>query len=173
MRIVCSGAFIYQYIPSDKEIVAHEMPKPKAGQVSDDNLLSFLLGMKKDDARKRYDLKLSKTKEHPDGTDENYVYVDIQPRFAADEVDFKRAQIILIKDTPQFRAAGIAWFPRQLWFESPNSTQTTWRVSEIKVNDKSIERREFDAPTPPDGWKMVQAPKDAETPPRVVRPSGS
>jgi TIGR03009 family protein len=155
-RFVCSGALLYEFRQSEKVVMAHELPKPRAGQVSDDNFLSFLFGMKKEEAQKRYDLKLTKT-------DQFYLYVDIQPRFAADKVDFKRAQIVLNKET---------MLPRRLWFESPNSTQVTWDVVQINSNDKTIDRREFDAPTPPAGWKMTQAPKDADVTPRVARPSG-
>ena len=155
-RFVCSGSFLYEFRPSEKVIQSHEIPKPKAGQVADDNFLSFLFGMKKDEAKSRYDLKLTKT-------DSNYVYVEILPRNAADKVDFKRAQIVLFKDT---------MLPRRLWFEQPNKTETTWDVLQINPNDKTIDRREFDAPAPPPGWKVVQAPKDAESPPRVARPSG-
>ena len=156
-RFVCSGALLYEFRQSEKVVMAHELPKPRAGQVSDDNFLSFLFGMKKEEAQKRYDLKLTKT-------DQYYLYVDIQPRFAADKVDFKRARIVLNKET---------LLPRQLWFESPNQTETTWDVVQINANDKTINRQEFDAPTPPPGWKMVAAPKDAESPPRVARPSGN
>ncbi len=165
-RFVCSGAFLYEYRPLDKEIVAHEIPTPKSGQVSDDNFMSFLFGMKKGDAKSRYNLKL-------DHADDDYAYVMIEPRFAADKVDFKRAQLVLCKDTPETKAAGIAGFPRRLWFEAPNSTETTWDVVQIKNNDPSIDRREFDAPTPPKDWKLTTAPKDAEPAPRVVRPSGN
>ncbi|HVS33951.1 MAG TPA: TIGR03009 domain-containing protein [Gemmataceae bacterium] len=165
-RFVCSGAFLYEFQPLDKKIVAHEIPKPKAGQVSDDNFMSFLFGMKKDDAKARYELKL-------DHTDDDYAYIMITPRFAADKVDFKRAQIVICKDTAKTRSVGIAGFPRRLWFESPNSTETTWDVLQINNNDKTIDRREFDAPQPAPGWKMVAAPKDEEPQPRVVRPSGN
>ena len=157
-RFVCSGALLYEFRPSEKQIVAHELPKPRAGQVVDDNFLSFLFGMKKEEAKKRYELKLTKT-------DQYYLYVDIQPRFAADKVDFRRARMVLNKQT---------LLPRQLWFESPNSTEVTWDVVQINANDKTIDRREFDAPTPPPGWKMVQAPpRMPRSPPRVARPSGN
>ena len=63
--------------------------------------------------------------------------------------------------------------PRRLWFEQPNSTETTWDVLQLNNNDKTIDRREFDAPAPPPGWKVVNAPKDAESPPRVARPNGN
>ncbi len=156
-RYVCSGAFLYEFLPAEKEIVAHEIPKPKSGQVSDDNFMSFLFGMKKDDAKARYDLKL-------DHTDNYYVYVTIRPRYAADQVDFKQAQIVLFKDT---------LLPRRLWFLQPNNSETTWEVLQIKNNDTSIDRREFDKPNPDPGWKLINAPKDNEAPPRVVRPNGS
>jgi TIGR03009 family protein len=155
-RFVCSGALLYEYRPSEKVVMAHELPKPKAGQVSDDNFLSFLFGMKKEEAKKRYDLKLTKT-------DPYYLYVDIQPRFAADKGDFQQAQIVLNKET---------MLPRRLWFKASNGTEVTWDVVQINSNDKTIDRREFDAPTPPAGWKMVAAPKDSEVTPRVARPSG-
>ncbi len=156
-RYVCSGAFLYEFLPAEKEIVAHEIPKPKSGQVSDDNFMSFLFGMKKEDAKARYGLKL-------DHTDAYYVYVLIEPRYAADQVDFKKAQIVLFKDS---------LLPCRLWFLQPNNSETTWEVSKIKNNDTSIDRRDFDKPTPDPGWKMIAAPKDSETPPRVVRPNGS
>ena len=119
--------------------------------------MGFLFGMKATAAKKRYELKLNHT-------DKYYIYVDILPRFASDQVDFKQAQIVLNKET---------MFPRRLWFEQANSTETTWDVLQINSNDKTIDRREFDAPTPPPGWKMVNAPKDAKSPPRMARPSGS
>ncbi len=50
-RFVCSGALLYEFNQAEKQVVAHEIPKPKAGQVSDDNFLSFLFGMKKEEAR--------------------------------------------------------------------------------------------------------------------------
>ena len=31
-HFVCSGAFLYEFRPADKEIVAHEIPKPKAAR---------------------------------------------------------------------------------------------------------------------------------------------
>ena len=73
--------------------------------------------------------------------------MEVQPKNAADKVDFKRAQIVLFKDT---------MLPRRLWFEQPNSTETTWDVLQINNNDKTIDRREFDAPTPPPGLENGQ-----------------
>src|SRR5579884_416337 len=89
-RYVCTGTFIYDYKPAQKEIRFYEIPKPKPGQVAEDNLLSLLFGMKADEAKRRYNLKLSKEDQH-------YIYVDIAPRFAADRSDFQKAQLVLSK----------------------------------------------------------------------------
>ena len=125
--------------------------------MADDNFLSFLFGMKKEEAKKRYDLKLTKT----DAT----ITSTWKSR----------------RETPPTRwtssrrksfCSRTRMLPRRLWFEQPNSAETTWDVLQINTNDRTIDRREFDAPTPPPGWKLVNAAKDAESPPRVARPSG-
>src|SRR5438552_333604 len=58
-RWVCSGAAIYQFQPQQKQIVLHQLPAKKEGQVSDENFLSFMFGMKAEDAKKRYALQIS------------------------------------------------------------------------------------------------------------------
>ena len=72
-KYVCTGTFLYEYVPQNKVIRVHELPPNKSGQVSDDNFLSFLFGMKAEDAKQRYDLKLTKE-------DENWIYLEILPR---------------------------------------------------------------------------------------------
>src|SRR5262249_32368874 len=100
---VCSGAAIYQYVPAEKKIVIHQMPAKKAGEVSDENFLGFMCGMKAEDAKKRYPLQLSKDKEN----DQYYVYIDINPLEDRDKADFEVARLVLHKDS---------YLPRQLWF---------------------------------------------------------
>jgi len=151
-RFICTGTFLYQYVPLQKEIRAFELPKPKPGQVADDNFLSFLFGMKAEEARRRYDLKLA-------NEDPHYVYIDIQPRRPADMADFKRARIVLNKDS---------FLPRQLWFESANGSEVTWDIPAIK-SGLQVNRAIFDAPKPPQGWKLVPVARNAEAPPRTIR----
>jgi TIGR03009 family protein len=150
-RFVCTGTYLYQYVVRDKEIRAYELPKPKEGQVADDNFLSFLFGMKAVEARRRYDLKLA-------NEDQHYVYVDILPRTQFDMSDFKRARIVLNKDS---------FLPRQLWFESANGSEITWDIPAIK-SGLQIARTNFDAPKPPQGWKLVPVPRGADGPPRTT-----
>src|SRR5579875_490425 len=88
-KFICTGTYIYQFLPDQKEIRYYQLPKPQPGQVAEDNnLLSLLFGMKAEDAKRRYELKL--TREDP-----NFIYVDIIPRSPADKADFQRAQLIL------------------------------------------------------------------------------
>jgi TIGR03009 family protein len=173
-KVVCTGTYLYQFFPPQKEIRAYEMPKPKPGQVSEDGFLGLLFGMKADEAKKRFVLKMGSTANAPNGEDAHWIYVDIVPRFPADKSDFTRAQLVLSKET---------FLPRRLWFEHPNGNEVTWDIPTIKTGVE-LNRREFDAPKPQEGWKLVPvtrgsanapaaaAPGGANPPPRLIRPSG-
>jgi TIGR03009 family protein len=152
-QFICTGTYLYQYWPDTKEIRAYELPEKKAGQVADDNFLSFLFGMKAEEAKKRYDLKLAKE-------DDWYVYIDVVPRNNADKADFTRARVVLNKGS---------YLPRQLWFEQPNGSEVTWDIP--RLDDKTkVERAIFDAPRAPAGWKIVTVPRNADPAPKVIRP---
>ncbi len=162
-KIVSSGTFVYQFWPAQKEVRAYEIPRPMAGQPGEDNFMAVLIGMKAAEARRRYVLTLHKE-------DKFYVYVDIVPRFPGDRAEFQRARLVLNKDT---------FLPRQFWFEAPNGNEVTWDIPAVRT-DVRVERRNFDKPTPPPGWKLVvmprmapgaSAPPPARPAPTVVRPA--
>jgi TIGR03009 family protein len=154
-KFVCTGTYLYSFVPPQKELRAYELPKPKPGQVADDGFLSFLFGMKAEEAKRRYDLKLTKE-------DKWYVYIEIQPRDPRDKADFKRARLVLDRST---------FLPRQLWFEHPNGSDVTWEIPNIK-SGVDLNRTMFDAPRTPPGWKLVPVPLNSNTPPRVMRGNG-
>jgi TIGR03009 family protein len=157
-KIICTGPFIYQFSPPQQKIYVTEVPKPKAGQVNQDNFLTLVFGASSADMRARYDLRLSTDDPHPTGEDKYYIYVDVYPKTAADKADFLRAQLVLSHDT---------LLPRRLWFEATNKSEVLWDITEI--NDKAkLDRKDFDAPQPPTGWKLEQV--DPNTP-RTVRPN--
>lgn len=144
-KVVITGAQIYQFSPAAKEIKVFELPKAKPGQVGDDNVLSFLFGMKAETARKRYDLSLEKE-------DKFYIYINVLPLTQADKDDFKRARIVLNRDS---------YLPRQVWFEDRNGKTTTWDIPpETLKPNANLKRSDFDAPKLPDGWKMVPGQKE-------------
>lgn len=150
-KYICTGTFLYEFSPTTKEIRAHRMPTPPPGQVADDNFMTFLFGMKAEQAKKRYDLKVTRE-------DQYYIYVDVLPRAEADKVDFVKAQLVLNKDS---------FLPRQLWFERSNGSTTVWGIPRLDAKAK-IDPKHFDAPTPPTGWKMIEVPRLEKEP--TVRP---
>ena len=150
-KFVCTGTFLYQFSPAKREIHAIELPRREGGQVADDNFLTLLFGVKAAEARRRYDLKLS-------NEDQYYIYVDVKARNEQDKADFQRARIVLNKDT---------FLPRQLWFEQPNSSEVTWDIPRIESGVR-LNRADFDAPTPPKDWKLIQEPRTTVAP-RAIR----
>jgi TIGR03009 family protein len=159
-KYICTGTFLYEFVPQNKVIRVHEMPAPKQGQVADDSFLSFLFGMKAEEARRRYDLKLVKE-------DQYYVYIEILPRFPADKADFQKARLVLNNQS---------FLPRQLWFKQPNDNEVQWDIPKI-VSGAALNRNDFTQPQTPPGWSMVRVPRSADAkpqgnvPPRIVRPN--
>ncbi len=154
-KVISTGTYLYQFVPAQKEIRVYQALNPKSGQATDDNALSFLFGMKPEDAKRRYDLKLAKEDQH-------YIYVDINPKLPGDKAEFMKARVVLNKDN---------FLPRQLWFQQPNTDEVIWDIPVIQSGVK-LEKKDFAAPTVPKDWKMVQGQAPTtETPPRVVRPT--
>jgi TIGR03009 family protein len=156
-KIISTGSYLYQWVPQRKEIWQHEVPRPKAGVPMEDNFLGLVFGMKAEQAKKRYGLKLYKVDEH-------YVYVDITPKFREDRAEFESARLVLHKKT---------YLPRQLWFKHANKDEVLWDLPNAVV-PRALDRRYFDAPRPEAGWKIVPAPKapTGAAPPRVIRGEG-
>jgi len=161
-RFVCSGNHLYEFNQQNKEVRVHELPPPKAGQVAEDNFLSFLFGMKAEEAKRRYELKL-------ENQDQHWVYIRIYPRDPKDQADFIEAQMVLSAAT---------FLPRRLWFQQPNKkTEVIWDIPRIDPNAR-VDRNEFGMPQLPQGWtfkrvpRLDGAPAANQPPPRIVRPNG-
>jgi TIGR03009 family protein len=160
-RMLFNAQFVYRWEPGEKEIHRYELPKAQQAQVNDDNVVSFMFGMKAAQAKARYKMDLS-------NTDASYYYIDVYPVAVADKSEFSRARLVLVKKTG---------LPRQLWFEQPNQNETTYDFTQMKTNipvgagKDQLDPREFEQPTPPAGWKLKNAPLPPGQP-RVVRPQG-
>jgi TIGR03009 family protein len=149
---VSTGTFVYEFAPKEKVIRVHELPK---GKGNDDNFLAFLLGMKAEDAKQRYELTLLQ----PPPNDKWYYYIMIKPKTAADKNDFARARLVLNRTT---------FMPRQLWFEQPNKNEITWDF--LKLDIKTVlKRTDFAPPQPEKGWELKRATR--EQGPRIIRPN--
>jgi TIGR03009 family protein len=163
-KIVCTGTFVYNYLPARKIIEQHELPKNKIGELADNASLGLMFGMKAEVAKKRFHLSLYKE-------DKNFIYIDVLPKEPADKAEFLRARLVLSVDT---------MLPRQVWLEQPNKNTTLWDMPRSGAN-VNLDPKYFDKPVPPRDWKIVpilkqrdDAPmgKDGEkAAPRVIRPA--
>lgn len=156
-QFIWSGNDLYEYRPADKLLRVHQLPPRPQGQVADDGFLSFIFGMKAEDVKRRYDLRLAKE-------DENWTYIHIYPRYAADKADFQRAELVLNSRT---------MMPRRLWFEQPNKNEITWDLARLTTGVQLPRAAFLNPPTPP-GWrkeiaKMVDTTQGGVQP-RVIRP---
>jgi TIGR03009 family protein len=161
-KIVCTGNYLYQFLPAQKEVRAYEIQKRDGA--AENGLLGFLFGMTAQKARQDFHLTLAKE-------DQYYIYVDVVPRSATAKADFTRARLVLNKDS---------FLPRQLWFVAPNKNETLWDLPRVQ-SDIALDRRLFDTPRTPPGWKFqvvphkpvgngAAVPENGTVPPRVVRP---
>jgi TIGR03009 family protein len=152
-KYICSGNFLYEFVPSAKVIRVHELPPPKQGQISDDNFLSFLFGMKAVEAKARYNIVHVPSP----ATDKWYYYLRIHPKAAADKADFTEARLVLTANN---------FLPRQLWFQQPNGSEVTWDFPKV-VNNAELHATDFGQPNLPAGWQFLKVPREPQ--PRVMR----
>jgi TIGR03009 family protein len=155
-KYICTGAFLYAYVPQERKIRVMEMPQGKGGQISPDHFLAIVFNTKAADVKGRYDLSLLP----PPPNDKWYDYVLIKPKTADDRKDFARARVVLNKTTH---------LPRQLWFEQPNGNEVTWDFPRLTVNSADVKRTDFVMPQLEKGWEFERI--DAKAKPRIVRPN--
>lgn len=154
-KFLCTGTFLYQYVPASKVINVFQLPQAAPGQPAVNNdFLSFFFGMKATEAKQRYDLKLVKE-------DQWYYYLEVQPKLAADKADFSKARLVLNVAT---------MLPREVWFEQPNGNEVKWDLPKVE-RDVKIDRNEFAPPTTlPAGWNLVRVPRAESSPPPTNLP---
>jgi TIGR03009 family protein len=136
-KFIYTGNFLYSFVPENKVVLVQQLPKPAAGQGVDNNLLSFVFGMRAADAKQRYELKWQKP-------DENYYYLEVTPRLAKDKQDFKQARLVFVKSN---------FMLRQVWFIEPNQNAVIWGFPKTAINEP-IKATEFGQPAVPPGWRL-------------------
>jgi TIGR03009 family protein len=136
--LISTGTHLHEYRPQLQTLVIHELPPAKFGAF-DNNLLSFLFGMSAMDAKRRYELTLTRdlSPENP-----HYIYIGIKPRYVEDKKEFVQAQLVLFSAT---------MLPRRLWFEQPNGTEVTWDLPNMDTHIQ-LHVTDFAPPAAPKGW---------------------
>jgi TIGR03009 family protein len=149
-KYICTGTYLYEYAPANKVIRIHDLPQPKAGQVADDNFLSFLFGMKASEAKQRYQLDIPASPADP-----YYYYLQIHPKLPQDKADFSVARLVMRRDN---------FLPAQVWFLRPNGNEEIWAFPKVS-RDVAIPAATFEQPKLPVGWKFEKMP--AQTKPKI------
>jgi TIGR03009 family protein len=171
--VICTGLDVYFVDPADKKVHHLAIANPKPGQVPDQGPLAFLFGMKKEEAQKRYQMKVTKV----DGT---YSYMDIEPKFQRDAREFTYARLAIFNKAIRTDTTNIpAFMPRQFYWVEPNKNENTWDINILQHNvPQKVLRTDFQKPPLQQGWKlekMQAAPPQAAgggqagQPPNVVR----
>lgn len=162
-EFLCTGNTLYEFDPQNKQVRVHQLPQPRPdGMGSDDSFLSFMFGMKADEAKRRYDMRLAKE-------DKYWIYIEVIPLLPADKADFQRARLVLSAST---------FLPRQVWFEQPTGNEVQWDIPQVNTNVQ-LPATQFTPPrAAPPGWTLMQMPRSEgtpkttpPTPPRIVRPN--
>lgn len=163
-RFLCTGNFLFQFLPKQRLIRAHAMPQKAAGQpLVDNSFVGFLSGMGAAEAKQRFDMRLIKE-------DQWYAYIDVLPKRAEDKAEFSKARLALMLKT---------MMPAEMQFVPPNNAVTKWMIEKIDTTTP-IAAVDFTPPQLnqlPAGWQMQQVPPPAAgpvnaLPPRVARPNG-
>src|SRR5262245_59756633 len=142
---VCTGQFLYEFRPQFKKLVVHELPPRAAGL--DDNLLSFLFGTTAAEAKRRYELELTKDvgEQNPHG-----IYIGVKPRFEGDKRELSRAQSVFFERDR---------LPGRVWFGRLDQGEVTWDLKEIDT-PVQLKPMDFRPPDPPKGWETTRIPYD-------------
>ena len=150
-KYICTGTFLYEYVPANTTIRIHDMPKNNKGGMQE-SFLSFLFGMSAAEAQNRYEMKHVVT----NPPDKHYHYILIRPKTAQDKSDFTEARLSLLRTNN---------LPAQIWYLQPNKNEITWNFKNMQL-DVQIPLTWFQ-PDEPKGWKterVLQKPALAVQP---------
>ncbi|MCZ2342778.1 MAG: TIGR03009 domain-containing protein [Bacteroidales bacterium] len=163
---ICSGRAVYEYDGSQKTLTEYKLAN---GGVGDNLLLSFMSGtMTANDLLGRFDMKLLKE-------DQNYIYLEVRPRFPRDKQEFESMTLVLFQPS----VPGVAYLPRAVVMRMANGQEEErWDFPRPAVNVPGVKAQDFEPVQPPKDWKVQQAqqqPQPGPTAPpgqpRVARPA--
>jgi TIGR03009 family protein len=140
---VCDGKRLYSY-DSQKKVIRAIDDLSLLKKLPDHTLGAVALGMTLEDARRRYQVKVTKE-------DQWYLYLEMRPYAVGPPADFVQARLVLSKDT---------MLPRQFWSRLRNDDEVTWDVVRLRTGVE-LKPEEFE-PTLPQGWRMDLRPSPDE-----------
>lgn len=168
-KYICTGTHLYDFRQESKEVRVHKWLPPKdrgwalgkdlgwpfsffrlftTGPLFaswDENFLAFLFAIRAQEAKARFQI------EHlPE--DKFYQYLRFLPRDREGKSSMKEVRVAISKE---------ACMPRQIALVEPNGNMVTWDI-QIIHDAKPLDQREFTAPILPDGWTLIEPPKNTD-----------
>lgn len=148
-RFIADGKKVYEYNPAGKLIVEHDQPADGAANP----LFAFLKGMKADDLKKRFDVRLieadAKVKDW-------FVHVRLTPKDESDKREFQFADLtVWLKNPNKQGEPDLTHTPCQVRYVQPNGGEVRYRFSGVGLNVR-LDDAAF-APVRIDGYRFQRA----------------
>jgi TIGR03009 family protein len=153
---ICTGQEIVAINDEDKTFQVMPLPKEAQGENIVNTPLPFLFGMKAEDAKRRYRIRMEKNTR-------DTVMLVIFPRLASDQETYVEAWVILEKTN---------YLPTAVkMFDPTGKLETVYRFESVKVNDRGgfgifTESNPFHIDLKSKGYKMVLTQAEGSEPPK-------
>jgi TIGR03009 family protein len=142
---VCDGKSVYEYRPSQKQLVEHPIPPQLQGQAIVDGPLPFLFGADAAKLKQRYWMRIDQTQNQ----DPNQIWLIARPKFQEQAADLTEVDVILDRQRllPKYM---------QVWMPNKSRHMYIFDIDKSSKNNP-IDRIQalFERPRIPFGWKRV------------------
>src|SRR4051812_46735521 len=135
-RYLCTGTYLYDFAPKEKRIRAYPLQQRAAGQaVVDNTFIGFLAGISAAETNRRFNLTFVTSPQNPNGEDQYYYYLKVEPRVPEDKAEFSVARIAILKAN---------MMPAEMRFVPPTGGEVRWTITSIQTNAASrVSRTDF------------------------------
>lgn len=162
-RIICTEKYFYIYSPKEKIINTYEIPQGNQG--GGNVIMDLLKGMNTSSLRQRFDIKLGKE-------DQWYAYVDISPKFAADQQDFIKLQLVLwLKNPVKGGKVDLTSLPCRIYLMQPNKNEQTLSFPFDNMIPNAPVNKAWFVPTKPTPEWEIRTPATPALAPEVPAPA--
>jgi TIGR03009 family protein len=142
---VCDGKSVYEYRPSQQQVVEHPIPPQLQGQAIVDGPLPFLFGADPAKLIERYWMRIDQEQ----NKDPAQIWLIAKPKFQAQAADFTEVDVILDRQ---------ALLPKYMQVVMPNKSRHMY-IFDIQNSstNNALDRIQalFERPRVPFGWKRV------------------
>jgi TIGR03009 family protein len=161
---VCDGKSVFEYRPSQKQLVEHPIPPQLQGQSIVDGPLPFLFGADAAKLKQRYWMRIDQQQNQ----DPDQIWLIAKPKFQEQAADLTEVNVILDRQLllPRYM---------QVWMPNRSRHMYIFDIANASKNNP-IDRIQglFERPRVPFGWKRVvenlplhQAAAPKQAPPQV------